>query len=334
MVDDFVSIFGELGRSLERFGDDPLTDAVMRRAADENPWFQPAEIRQAARNIASRMLSYGSLETWLSAYPVLPVSEPKDVLIVMAGNIPFVGFQDLLCVLCAGHRAVVKPSSKDEILMTYILDMLLDIAPKLSISFSSGRGTPDAVIAMGGDNTVMALRERYAGIPMLLRGSRYSLAVLDATETPEELAGLSSDVMSYSGLGCRNVSLLFVPRGYDIEILKNTLSARASGVNPKYLNNYRQARAMLQLNCRPFVDCGVNVLVEDREFSPAVSRINYTFYDSSSEVKDWISAHDGEIQCVAGKIDHPRAVGFGETQRPALTDYPDGRDTMVFLIDN
>ncbi len=331
MGEDFAGIFAELGRRLARFGDDLSTASIVQRAAAANPWFLPCEIELAARNIAENMLSDDVLRTWIAGYPALPAAEPKNILVVMAGNIPFVGFHDLLCVLASGHRAVVKPSSKDAVLMYYAVDELLDIAPELPISIYSGSEALDAVVAMGGDNTVRALRERYAGVPVLLRGNRWSLAVLDGTETMENLAGLGGDILSYSGLGCRNVSLVFVPRNYDINILKNALFARAAGVNPKYLNNYRQVKALLELNSVPYIDCGVNALVEAREFSPDVSRINYAFYDSLYEVKDWMSEHDCEIQCIVGKTTHPRAVGFGKTQQPGLTDYPDGRDTMKFL---
>ncbi len=331
MEQKITGIFSELGRRLALFGTDACTRDTVRRAALANPWFLPAEIERAARNIAECMLSANALQTWLSACSGIPVDKPKNVLIIMAGNIPFVGFHDLLCVLAAGHCAAVKPSSKDSMLMSYIVSELLGIAPGLPVSVYAGSETPDAVIAMGGDNTAMALRERYREIPVLLRGSRWSTAVLDGTETREELAGLSGDIMSYSGLGCRNVSLVFVPRNYDIHTLQNVLSANAAEMNPKYLNNYRQVKALLELNGQAFVDCGINVLVEGCEFPTTVSRINYSFYDNPSEAADWISAHDGEIQCVAGKIAHPRATCFGETQRPSLTDYPDGRDTMEFL---
>ena len=326
-----VEIFAELGRRLARFGTDGSTRDVIRRAVAANPWFQAAGIEQAVRNIAENMLPAGTLREWLSLYPALPIAEPKEVLVVMAGNIPFVGFQDLLCVLAAGYRAIVKPSSKDAVLMSYIAGELTDIAPGLPVSLYSGNETPGAVIAMGGDNAMTVLRERYAGVPVLLRGNRYSLAVVDGSETPEDMAGLSRDILSYSGLGCRNVSLVFVPRNYNIRVLKNAMSAHAGTVNPKYLNNYRQAKALLELNGMPFVDCGINVLVEEREFSAAVSCINYAFYDRLSEATDWVFEHDVETQCIAGNIDHPRAVGFGRTQQPALTDYPDGCDTMKFL---
>lgn len=331
MENRMVKIFAELGCRLARFGTDAHTKDIIQRSVAANPWFQSGEIELAARNIVEKMLTEDSLQQWLCRYPALPAAEAKNILVIMAGNIPFVGFQDLLCVLASRHRAVVKYSSKDEALMSYIVSELLDIDPELPVSIYSEGGIPDAVVAMGGDNAVRIFRERYAGKPLLLRGNRSSLAVIDGTETQDELAGLAGDILSYSGLGCRNVSLVFVPRNYDMAALKNALSAAATKINPKYRNNYRQVKALLELNERSFIDCGVCVLVEESGFSPSVSRINYAPYDRLIEVTDWVALHDSEIQCVGGKIPHQRAVRFGRTQQPALSDYPDGRDTMEFL---
>lgn len=330
MKDRMVEIFAELGRRMACFGDGFCTQEAAERAFEANGWFRPSETVLAAKNIAEDMLSAPALREWLGRYPALPVAEPRNVLVIMAGNIPFVGFQDLLCVLAAGHRAVVKLSSKDSVAMGYVISQLLDIDAGLPVAIDAGE-KPDAVIAMGSSDAVRIFRERYSGVPMILRGSRSSLAVLDGTETEDELQGVADDVFTYSGLGCRNVSLLFVHRGYDIGVLQEALSSRAAGLNPKYTNNYRQLRAMLMLDGKPFTDCGCCALTAGREFSPVVSRINYAFYDDSSEVKVWVSEHDVEIQCVAGRLSHPRGVGLGLTQRPSLTDYPDGRDTMQFL---
>lgn len=359
---------------------------VVDRAAGENPWFFPAEIRRAAANLASDMLSPRALSEWLARYPALPVDAPKSVLVVMAGNIPFVGVHDLVCVVASGHRALVKPSSKDAVLMSWVVGELLDIDPGLLLTLvpadygrelSTGKNVhisadslaaardatfamdgdgaaipgphavitmdsnnmavlpPDAVIAMGSDDAVGALREKYAGIPMLLRGNRSSLAVLDGTETPRQLAALADDVLSFSGLGCRNVSLVFAPRGYDFRKFQHVLYQYESELNLKHRNNYRQARALLKMNAVSHIDCHSCLLVEDRDFSNNVSVLNYAFYDTLSKVTDWINDHDGAVQCVACppsfKSCHPRAVAPGQTQRPSLGDYPDGRDTMEFL---
>lgn len=214
-------------------------------------------------------------------------------------------------------------------------------------------GDVDAVVAMGSDDTVRALRAKYAGLPVLLRGHRSSLAVISGTETSDELSGLVDDVLAYSGLGCRNVSLVFVPRGYDFTMLQNAVDKHISRLDLKYHNNYRQARALLEVQGRDHVDCGSCLLVEASGFSNTVSVLYYAFYDALSEVIDWVREHDLEIQCIAvsprfmrnsgefscgsdgqdfGLSTHPRAVVLGRTQCPEPADYPDGVDTIKFLL--
>ncbi len=334
-----IDILAEFGRKLCESDNraEGLPDSVIEYAVATNPWFTTTDIRRAARNIASAMLSREALTEWLARYPALPVADPWNVLIIMAGNIPFVGMQDLICVLAAGHRAMVKPSSKDAVLMSWVVSQLLDIAPDLPVTIiQEFSATPDATIAMGGNEAVAAIREKYAGVPMLLRGNRSSLAVLDGTESAGELAGLADDVLSYSGLGCRNVSLLFVPRGYDFAKLQNALLQRETTLNLKYRNNYRQAHAMLRMNGTPHIDAGSCLLVEDKYFPANISILNYAFYNTIHEVEDWINSHVDEIQCIATNINNYQLsiinYQLGKTQRPGLTDYPDGRDTMKFLL--
>jgi hypothetical protein len=326
-----VDIFAELGRRLSAFGEDASTRDVIRQAVEANPWFTADEVALAAWALAQQMFSAEALSAWLAGYPALPVTQPCSVLIVMAGNIPFVGFQDLLCVLAAGHGAVVKPSSKDSVPMRWLIAELRDIEPEIPISYFGEGERPDVVVAMGGNDSIRALGAMYEDVPALLRGSRWSVAVLGGSETPEQLSALADDIFAYSGLGCRNVSLILVPEGFDIARLENTLRSYPHPINPKYINNYRQARALLSMNGTKFTDCGHCVLCEEWDFPAAVSRINYARYSSVKEVLEWLSVHDGEIQCVVGSVDHPRAVDFGEAQSPTLTDYPDGRDTMKFL---
>lgn len=326
-----TDIFAELGRRLAGFGGYGPTQQVARNAAAQNPWFQPSDVVRAVRSLAENMLTRGALEEWLSRYPALPAKTPRSVLLVMAGNIPLVGFQDLLCTFAAGHGALLKMSSKDSVLMSYIVGELRAIEPGLPIAAYDGSQSPDAVIAMGGDNAVRALRSRYAGLPVLLRGNRSSLAVVSGDETGNELDRLAEDILSYSGLGCRNVSLLFVPSTYDMEVLRNALRHWNGTVNQGYINNYRQTKALLTMSGADFTDCGFCLLREERGFPAAVSCINFTRYSSIAEATAWITEHAAEIQCVAGSVPVCGAVAFGRTQSPSLTDYPDGRDTMRFL---
>lgn len=326
--DKSIFVFSELGRRLNADVESDAVEPVIRKAVAQNPWFTEADIKYQIKTISNQLLDAHKLNEWLSCCPATESS--KKVLVIMAGNIPMVGFFDLMCVLASGHTAVVKTSSKDSVLMEYIIDVLTDIDSNIPIEFYDGAEKVDALVAMGGDNAIRVFRQKYEGIPMLVRGSRFSVAVMDGTETDEEIDGLAQDITAYSGLGCRNVELLFMPVGYDIAKIVNSISC-TKYINKKIINNYVQRKAMLEMNGVPFRDCGNRVLVEENSFPEAISQINYTFYGYLSEVADWLAVNDASIQCVAGHTDHPRSVGFGQSQSPSLRDYPDGEDTMAFL---
>ena len=187
---NMIETFSALGARLLGFGDDDATRAVIDSACRANGWFTPADIRRAVRAIACDMLQREKLEAWLADYPALPVAEPRRVLVVMAGNIPLVGFFDLLCVLVSGHGCLVKPSAKDSVLMEHVVGLLREIDPSAPVRLYDGTSPVDAVIATGSDNANRYFRAHYAGIPSLLRGSRQSVAVLSGRETPEQLAFL------------------------------------------------------------------------------------------------------------------------------------------------
>ena len=318
-----IKLFSALGERLRTFGCDDTSRRVIAQACTENGWFTPDDIRRAVKALCDEMLQEETLGRWLELYPTLPVAKPRRVLVIMAGNIPLVGFFDLLCVVASGHRCLVKPSAKDSALMLHVIGQLLDIDPETAVEQYDGTAPVDAVIATGSDNANRYFRARYAGIPALLRGSRQSVAVLSGRETAAELSGLEEDIFAYSGLGCRNVSLLFLPRGYMPEL-------RCTALNEKYRRNYLRERALLRMCRMPFVDLAV--LCEDRSFPAALSRIHYTFYDSLADVEAWLAAHDDRLQCVVSQcVRHSRRVAFGRAQHPGLTDYADDVDTMRFL---
>lgn len=320
-----IDLFCALGRLLSDFGNDAPSRRALEAACAANEWFAPGDVRRAVGALVDEMLQPGKLAAWLARYPALPVAAPRNVLVVMAGNIPLVGFFDLLCTLAAGHRCTVKPSSKDTALMEYVVGLLRGIDPAVPVRFHDGTQTVEAVIATGSDNAVRYFQSRYAGIPTLLRGSRQSVAVLSGRETPRQIEGLCDDIWAYSGLGCRNVSLIFAPEGYEAKL-------HIKHVNSKYRSNYIQQKALLVMQRVPFVDLGGAVLVEQREFPEALSRIAVSRYRSPEEVSEWLALHDGELQCVVSEcITHGRRVGFGKSQTPTLLDYPDDRDVMEWL---
>lgn len=273
------------------------------------------------------MLDRRKLEAWLAGYT--PVAVPRRVAVVMAGNIPLVGFFDLLCVVASGNECCVKPSSKDRAMMSYVIDLLREIEPSVPVFDYDPDARYDMAIATGGDDANRYFRTHFAGVKSLLRGSRHSVAVLSGSESDDELRGVAEDITAYSGLGCRSVSLLFIPRGFRLERL---YAANGGG---KYHRNYTVARAMLTMQRREAVDCGAFLCIEQQAFPSALSCVSYTRYDDISQVEEWLAEHDGELQCVVSNaVSHPRRVPPGRAQYPTLRDYADGVDTMAFLTEN
>jgi len=322
---DAIGVFAALGGRLAAFGRDEATARIVAQACRENEWFTPHDVERAAAALARDMLCRGRLEAWAGRYSV-PVAAPRRVLTILAGNIPLVGFYDLLCVLVSGHRCLVKPSSKDRVLTEWIVGQLQQIDPDVPVELYDGSAPVDAVIATGSDDARRLFAARYAGIPSLLRGSRQSVAVLSGRETPQQMEGLADDIWAYSGLGCRSVSLVFLPEGMPLRLrVPETL-------NPLCRNDYLRSRALLRMTGRPFVDLGGAVAVEGRAFPDSLSRIAFSFYRDPAEVGQWLADHDAEVQCVVTEcLAHPRRASFGCAQSPSLDDAPDQRDVLEFL---
>ena len=323
-----VEIFSELGARLAEFGSDDVSRSVIARAVAENEWFSVSDIRYAIDALRREMLTPEKVSLWLSYYPASALHTPKRVAIIMAGNIPLVGFFDLMCVIASGDIPYVKPSSKDRVLEEYIEQLLHEIEPKLRIEKYVEGAEYDAAIATGGDSANLYFRTAFDGVPCLLRGSRHSVAVLSKKMTQEEVKALADDVFVHSGLGCRNVSLIFVPKGRKI-----SLPTRKMG--RAYHNNYLQCRALLTMHGADFDDLGEALMVHSQvaEFPRFLSQVNVVEYTSVEEVQQWLEAHDEELQCVVSSIMglHSRQVQFGKAQQPTLLDYADDRDTMHFL---
>ncbi len=304
--------------------------ALARAAQAENPWFVEENVRGALTAIAEQMLRPAKLEAWLAKYPAPAAFVPKNVGIVMAGNIPLAGFFDLLCVCVAGHRPFVKPSSKDRVLMQFVIDALRSAGADIEESMDDT--LLDAVIATGSDNTNRYFRARYGNIPRLLRGSRTSLAVLTGEESEDDLCGLAHDVFDHFGMGCRSVAKIFVPESCDPNVLVRALK-KYGITHPGYLNAYRHQKATLCLRGTDFIDGGFFTLRPSEGFSEALPDLVYTTYRTLDEVKSWVSLNDSALQCVVTHaFDPPRRAAFGRAQWPELGDWPDGKDVMAFLL--
>lgn len=324
-----VEIFSELGTRLAEFGKDEASRSAMAHAIADNDWFSVGDIRYAVEAIRHEMLDSEKIEKWLAQYPTLTKHRNLRVAIIMAGNIPLVGFFDLMCVIASGNTPFIKPSSKDQALEAYIEQQLREIEPSLHIGKYDDKADYDAIIATGGESANLYFRNAFADIPALLRGSRHSVAVLSGKEGKIDIEHLSDDIFVHSGLGCRNVSLIFVPKGSKPKIKPRKMSQA-------YHNNYLQCRALLTMQGHRFEDLGEALLVTSKsaEFPRFLSQINIVEYTSLNDVKSWLATNDESLQCVVSTINglHSRQVPFGKAQTPSFFDYADERDTMQFLL--
>lgn len=326
----YINIFSRLGERLGHFGGDEKTASVISEATTANPWFLAEDIKQAVQALCEDMLTEHILEKWLSGYEA--AAEARKVAVIMAGNIPLVGFADLLYVIAAGHIPCIKPSSKDTVLMRHVIAELRNIAPEIKIYDYDDTKEYDAVIATGSDNSGRYFRSRFGTIPALIRGSRGSVAVLSGKESEHDLKLLQKDIFSYSGLGCRNVSMIFIPEEYDTERLGTAIAPDTANINPKYYNNYRRTKGELAAAGIGYTDCGTFVMTEGDTFPVSLSDIVLYRYSDMAVVEQWIAGHDTQLQCIVSDcVRHPRAVPFGRAQHPAPWDYPDGIDVMEFL---
>jgi hypothetical protein len=298
----------------------------------ENPWFTPDNVRMALNAIANE-LTYENLKNWTDSYPALNQNyDPLKVGVVMAGNIPLVGFHDFLSVLISGNSIITKTSSKDADLICFIGDIVCDLNPQFKnrIVFTGGTlGGFDAVIATGSDNTSRYFEYYFGKYPHIIRKNRNSIAILDGTETDEEFEALGTDVFSYFGLGCRNISKIFVPEKFDLRRLSTNWKKYSCIINhSKYDNNYDFNKAVFLVNKEKFTDTGFLLLKENRGLSSPVAVLYYENYNSPEQIKKLLQEQMEKIQCIVGKNYLP----FGKAQLPSLWDYADGIDTIEFLL--
>jgi acyl-CoA reductase-like NAD-dependent aldehyde dehydrogenase len=313
-------------------------EAVMHRAQFHNPWFTIDHQQQAIHNIATYFLEAKALESWITNYDLSAVNAPKKVGLIMAGNIPLVGFHDWLSVFITGHRALVKLSDKDPFLFPYLMKLLQEIDSRTTdytqiVDKLSGF---DAVIATGSNNSARYFEEYFSKYPNIIRKNRNGVAVLNGAETEEELRSLGHDVFDYFGLGCRNVSKLYVPEGYDFEPLLEALHEyRQIVLNTKYKNNFDYNYSLYILNKEPFKANGCILLREEKAIPSRIASLHYEYYKSAEEVQHTLDEKRAEIQCVIaqpGSLPGYDTFAFGKAQQPSLTDYADGADTLDFLI--
>jgi hypothetical protein len=321
---------------LNRLGEYILQDtdnwqATKQKANYQNSWFTPEFIDLATRNIALAFLQKDKLTAWAEQYNIpTDNTSPKNVGIVMAGNIPLVGFHDFLCVFITGHRQTIKLSSKDDVLLKHLVQQLYDWDENTRhlIAFAEMLKNCDAYIATGSNNSARYFDYYFSKYPHIIRRNRTSVAILTGEESPEELDRLADDVYQYFGLGCRNVTKLYVPEQYDFIPLLNAFKKYDHLPDlHKYKHNYDYILAVLLLNKQYYMSNQSILLAESKELFSPISQLNYEYYKPGENPAEALTNNE-DVQCIVGKNHLP----FGKAQSPSLTDYADGVDIMKFLL--
>lgn len=325
----------QLGLRLKQ--DDEYREAVIHRAWHHNAWFTKENQRLALESIARHMLDAEKLEQWLKAYTVAEPGQIRTVGLVLAGNIPLVGFHDVLCVFVAGHRAMIKLSDKDPYLLPFLLKRLAEIDPRTRDYFMIVEQLSgfEAVIATGSNNSSRYFTAYFGKYPHIIRRNRNAVAILDGAETDAELLALGQDVFQYFGLGCRNVAKLYVPEGYHFDPLLTALHEYREIVNhTKYKNNFDYNYALFLLNKVAYQANGCVILTENPAIQSHIAGLHYEYYAEEAVLVSQLQAQEEEIQCVMSRkpLDNLETFRFGQAQQPELWDYADGVDTMQFLL--
>jgi hypothetical protein len=326
-----IEAFAALGTYLSKEIDEDM-EAAINLAQVKNPWFT-SESSKRAFSAWAKVLTKERLEKWTSKYKLAPIAS-KRVGIIMAGNIPLVGFHDLISVVLSGHQCIVKMSTQDEVLMMRIIEILFEQTPELrdEIKIVSQLKEVDAVIATGSDNSSRYFEYYFGKYPNIIRKNRTSVAIITGTETEQELRDLGKDVFSYFGLGCRNVSKIFFPEGYDVKNLLDLWNEYAEILDHnKYRNNYDYHKSILLVNKEAHLDTGFSLWRETNELVSPLSVIHYEHYRDVDQLMVSLSTKEEKIQCKVSVIKSDDCIQPGTTQQPELWDYADGVDTLSFL---
>ncbi|MFN3755711.1 MAG: acyl-CoA reductase [Flavobacterium sp.] len=308
---------------------------ITERSIHYNGWFTPEQVTFSLEQW-SDALTEENLKYWLKNYS-FSVQESKKIGLILAGNIPLVGFHDFICVLLSGHQVVAKRSSNDQLLISFMANFLIVSQPELKnkIYFVEGKlENFDAVIATGSNNTARYFEYYFKNVPSIIRKNRNSVALLTGKETLEELVALGEDIFRYFGLGCRNVSKLFVPQDYDFKAFFEAMFLYKEVIEyERYANNYDYNKAVYLMSQFKILDNGFLTLKEDLSHASPISSVFYETYNHLENVFEKIENDKEHIQCVVGSqsIVFPKLIPFGQTQKPQLNDYADGIDTLTFL---
>ncbi len=321
-----------LGSRLKAIRRDSL-EGIIEQASYKNQWFTPDNIRLSFDGLI-HYLEESNLKKWLGEYNFQNIS-PKKVGVVMAGNIPMVGVHDMICVLLSGHKLLAKLSQQDDVLLPFIAKELIKIDPGFgqSIEFVERLNDMEAVIATGSDNTARYFDYYFSKYPNIIRKNRTSVAIINGEESTEDLANLGHDIFDYFGLGCRNVSKLFLPVGYELsKIIDQLKPFKWILDHHKYNNNYFYQKSIFMVDQTTHQDNGFVLFQQNEKLVSPIAVIYYEYYKDIDSLKKKLLSYQNKIQCVVGNIDtFDKQVAFGKSQSPGIEDYADNIDTMDFL---
>lgn len=307
--------------------------ALIDLSQSHNGWFTKDNVCFALQSWA-KALTKENLDKWLNPYN-FTIVEPKKIGLILAGNIPLVGFHDLLSVLISGHEAIVKLSSNDQHLVKFLVKYLIALDNNFAqkITFIEGKLEGfDAVIATGSNNTSRYFEYYFKDKPNIIRKNRNSVAILTGNETKEELEALAEDIFRYFGLGCRNVSKIFIPKEYDFTLFFESIFSFGEIIHyEKYANNYDYNKAVFLMSNFKLLDNEFLILKEDESYASPIASLYYEYYDNAASLNNKLKEDSEKIQCIVGK-NNENFISFGKTQKPELWDYADNVDTIDFLI--
>ncbi|WP_317174501.1 acyl-CoA reductase [Aquiflexum lacus] len=332
-LEDRIEAFVKLGKKINELDREEF-EILSSNIQNNNTWFTPVQTEDALRTISIN-LQKENFESWLSSYDLKAVKKIKSIGVLMAGNVPAVGFHDLLCVLISGHKACIKLSSSDQVLMNWLVKELIALEPRFDplISVEEMLKSKDAYIATGSDNSARYFEYYFGRYPHIIRKNRTSVGILDGIEKPNDFRDLGKDVFQYYGLGCRNVSKLYV-RNNDtlIEFLDAIAEFRDVAHNHKYHNNYEYNKSIFLVNKDPHLDNGFLLMKESNALVSPIAVLYYELYADLEELNLRLSEEKEKIQCIVSlKSWYPGSLDFGTAQCPGLDDYADGVDTLQFL---
>lgn len=342
-LNEHIEAFSELGKFLEQFFNDSNTkdDEFSQRLATEieaavhyNGWFTKNNVRFSLQQW-QLALTEDNLSAWLKNYDI-NTKVPKTIGLILAGNVPLVGFHDVLSVLVTGHNVLIKYSSNDQRLLPLLLEKLKAINSKYNEIIKTAKDQLkgfDAVIATGSNNTSRYFNYYFKNVPSIIRKNRHSVAILTGEESPEQIQLLANDIFRYYGLGCRNVSKLLVPEGYNFNTFFENIMNWSEVINDnKYANNYDYNKAVYLMSGANMLDNNFVLLKEDNGFSSPIGVLFQDSYKNLEELEEILAEEKDNLQCVVSNNLQPQHIYFGETQHPKLWDYADNIDTVEFLL--